>query len=109
MRVRIASVTALTLVLGFAVASLTGIRLLGGVVLVVGGALCALWMERTAGATRTVATLVVVVALFVVAHPLGHVIGAWPAVLLVAAVAGAVAFAAASPSTANRVSVDPAG
>jgi hypothetical protein len=97
MRIRIAAVTALTLVLGFAAASVTGIRALGGVVLVAGAALCAWWMTRTAGATRTVITLVVVVGLFVLAHPLGHALGARPAVLLVAAAAGAVAYSLASP------------
>jgi hypothetical protein len=42
MPARIAVVTALTLIAGFAVASLTGVRALGGVILVLGGALCAL-------------------------------------------------------------------
>jgi hypothetical protein len=106
MRTRIAAVTALTLVLGFAIASLTGIRSLGGVVLVLGGALCAWWMVRAAGALRTVVTLVAVVGLFVVSHPLGHVIGAWPAVLLVAAVAGVLAYAVASPRAATPVALD---
>jgi len=106
MRTRIAAVTSLTLVIGFAVASLTGIRSLGGVVLVLGGALCAWWMLRIASAWRTVATLVAVVALFVFSHPLGHLIGAWPAVLLVAAAAGALAYAVASPRAAAQVPVD---
>jgi hypothetical protein len=106
MRLRIATVTALTLVLGFAVASLTGVRSFGAVVLVVGAALCAWWMTRSVGALRTVTTLVVVLALFVLAHPLGRLIGAWPAVLLVATVAGLVAFAAATPRAPGRVSVD---
>ena len=76
MRLRISLATALTLVVGFAVASLTGNRGLGGVVLVLGGALCAWWMWRTAGAARTVVTLVAALGLFVVSHPLGTVIGA---------------------------------
>jgi hypothetical protein len=98
---RISVVTALTLVVGFAVASLTGVRALGGVVLVLGAALCAWWMAGIAGVPRTVVTLVAVVGLFVVAHPLGHLIGAWPAVLLVAAVAGGLAYAIASPGRAS--------
>ena len=107
MRTRIAVVAALTLVVGFAVASLTGSRPLGGVVLVVGGALCTWWMARAAGVVRAFVTLVVAVALFVVSHPLGLVIGAWPSVLLVAAAAGAVAYALARPpdrlpATADR-------
>jgi ABC-type siderophore export system fused ATPase/permease subunit len=107
MPTRIAAVTALTLVLGFVVASLTGVRALGGVVLVLGGAVCAWWMVRTVGPMRTVATLVAVVVLFVLAHPLGHVIGSWPAVLLVAVAAGAVAYAAASPKVKNTALADP--
>jgi len=98
MRTRIAATAALTLVLGFAIASLTGSRPLGGVVLVLGGALCAWWMTREVGALRAGLTLVVVFALFVVSHPLGHVIGAWPSVLLVAALAGGVAYALAADS-----------
>jgi hypothetical protein len=97
MPARIAAATALTLVIGFAVASLTGVRALGGAVLVLGGALCAWWMVRTAGPLRTVLTLAAVFVLFVLAHPLGHLIGAWPAVLLVAAVAGGIAYVTASP------------
>ena len=95
MRIQIAATAALTLVLGFAVASLTGNRALGGVVLVLGGALCAWWMAREAGLARTAVTLVAVVGLFVLSHPLGRVIGAWPAVLLVAAAAGGIAYALA--------------
>jgi hypothetical protein len=106
MRIRIAAVTALTLVVGFAVASLTGNRALGGAVLVAGGALCAWWMAREAGAWRTVAALVGVGALFVVSHPLGGVIGAWPAVLLVAAIGAALTYALASPRTPAWVTAD---
>ena len=103
MRSRIAAITGLTLVLGFAVASVTGNRSLGGVVLVLGGAWSAWLMVRTAGRRPTVLTLVAVVALFVVSHPLGLVIGAWPAVLLVATVAAAVAHALARPRVPDRV------
>lgn len=97
MRSRIAATTGLTLVLGFAVASLTGSRPLGGVVLVLGGILCAWLMLREAGLRATVVTLVAVLVLFVLSHPLGLVIGSWPSVLLVATVAGAIAYALARP------------
>ena len=40
-RVVVACVVGLTLIVGFAVASLTGVRWLGGVVLLVGGLWCA--------------------------------------------------------------------
>lgn len=97
MRLRISLATALTLVVGFAVASLTGNRALGGVVLALGGALCAWWMWRTAGGARTVVTLVATLVLFVVSHPLGTVVGAWPSVLLVSVLAAGVAYALAGP------------
>ena len=92
MRWRIALTTAFTLILGFAVAVLSGVRPLGGVVLIAGGALCAWWMSRTSGWLRTVVVLAIVFALFVVSHPLGNVIGSWPAVFTVAGVGGAVAY-----------------
>jgi hypothetical protein len=97
MRTRVAAIAALTLVLGFAVADVTGNRALGGVVLVLGGAVCARLMSRGAGWPRTLLTLGVVVALFVGSHPLGRVLGAWPAVLVVAAAAGGVAYALGRP------------
>lgn len=105
MRIQIAATAALTLVVGFAVASVTGDRALGGVVLVLGGALCAWWMARVAGLARTAVTLVAVIGLFVLSHPLGLVIGAWPSVLLVAAAAGGIAYALAGsrePAVASR-------
>lgn len=95
MRARIAVTAALTLIVGFFVASTTGNRPLGGVVLVVGGALCAWWMGRFAGWWRALVVLAVALTLFVASHPLGTVIGAWTSVLLVAAVTGAVAWALA--------------
>ncbi len=93
MRLRLAVVSALTLILGFAVAAGTGVRPLGGVVLVLGGALCAWWMQRSSGWWRTAVVLAVAVTMFVISHPLGDVIGAWPAVLVAAAITGAVAAA----------------
>lgn len=99
MRIRIAALAALTLVLGFAVASLTGNRALGGVVLVLGGLACARLMLRLAGPLRTAIALAGVVVLFVVSHPLGRVVGAWPAVLVVAALAAALTYALASRSS----------
>ena len=76
--------SALTLVLGYAVASVTGIRSLGGLVLVAGVAVCAVaWLGRIG--IRGMASLVAVfVGLFVASHLLALVVGAWPAVLAVA-------------------------
>ncbi len=86
-----APVAAGSLIVGYAVAASTGSRPLGGVVLLVGGLWCAReWLLRHG--SRTALRLVGVgLFAFVVSHLLALVIGAWPAVLLVAA---AMAYAA---------------
>ena len=76
---------------GFGVAELTGVRALGGVVLLAGGVLCARLALRLAGPWATVGLLVIAVALFVVSHALGHAIGAWPAVVVSACLVAAAA------------------
>jgi hypothetical protein len=88
-------VAAVTLVLGYLVADLSGVRALGGVVLVVGLAVCALQWRRGIGVRRTGLLVGVFLALFVGSHLLARAIGAWPAVLTVAAVMWAVAFVVA--------------
>ena len=97
MRLRISAATAATLILGFASASITGNRALGGIVLLAGGALCAWWMSQFSGLGRTIAVVAIVFVLFVLSHPLGHLIGAWPAVFAVAAIGAAAAYAVAVP------------
>lgn len=78
----------LGLVGGFAVAQVTGVRELGGVVLLVGGGAAAYsWFrhDKKTGAALTAAY----VAAFVGSHPFAKAVGAWPSVALVtAAVAG---------------------
>lgn len=78
-------VAALTLVLGYAVAAGTGLRPLGGVVLLIGLACCwVLWRARAG--TSTAVTLVVAFGVaFAGSHLLALVIPAWPSVLIVAA------------------------
>lgn len=78
---------ALTLVLGFAVAQGTGNRALGGVVLLAGGAWCVAAWWRSPGPARALAAAGVFAVAFAVSHPLGHVVGAWPSVLLVSVAA----------------------
>lgn len=77
-----------TLVVGWAVVAASGSRTLGGVALLIGGVACiAVWKRRHG--TRTAAQLAGVgFAAFVLAHVLGLLVGAWPAVLIVAAGAG---------------------
>jgi hypothetical protein len=88
---------ALTLVGGYAVAAATGVRALGGVVLLAGLAVCAALWRRQGGTRRAAVLVVVFVALFAASHLLALAVGAWPSVLLVAA-----AMFAASHSLADR-------
>ena len=80
------------LVLGFAVADISGSRPLGGVVLFLGGLACGLRWRVLLGLGRALALVVAFLAGFAIAHPLGHAIGAWPAVLLVAVAVGGIAW-----------------
>ncbi len=77
---------AATFIAGFGVAQATDVRALGGLVLLAGGAWCARLALPVAGRARTAALLTLALALFVVSHPLGDLIGAWPAVLVSAGV-----------------------
>ncbi|WP_394214815.1 hypothetical protein [Brachybacterium vulturis] len=89
--VNTAPVVALGLVGGWLTARETGIRPLGGVVLAAAG----LYAGRTWLARRGPATTAVLGATYVVgfglSHPLAKKLGAWPAVVTVAAVAAGAA------------------
>jgi hypothetical protein len=80
------------LLLGFAAAEATGVRAIGGVLLALGAVLCGLRWRVLVGLPRALALVGVFLAGFALAHPLGDAIGSWPAVVLVAAVVGAVAW-----------------
>ncbi|MEY2517441.1 MAG: hypothetical protein QOJ89_4799 [bacterium] len=84
-----------SLLLGFAVAQATGVRPLGGVVLVLGATWCGLRWLRSVGAARTAGLVGVYVAMFVLSHVIADVIGTWPAVLVAAAVSGLAALVVA--------------
>ena len=88
------------LILGFAVADLTGVRPLGGVVLLAAAVWLGLNWRKRAGLARAAALLGLYAALFAVSHVLGDVLGTWGAVLAVAAV-----MAAATWSVADRRAV----
>ncbi|HWT92120.1 MAG TPA: hypothetical protein VN238_03925, partial [Solirubrobacteraceae bacterium] len=86
-------VAAGSLVVGFAVADLTGVRPLGGLVLLAGGAWCFLrWRERTSTG-RAIALVAFAAACFVVSHLIADTVGTWGAVFLVAALVGGVSWA----------------
>ncbi len=86
-----APIAAASFVFSYAVVVATGSRTLGGVVLALGGLWCIYtWWQRHG--TRTAATLGLVgLGLFIASHLLALVVGAWPAVLVVA---GAMAWGA---------------
>jgi hypothetical protein len=86
-------VAAVAFVAGFGVAELTGVRALGGLVLMGGAIVCARATLPVAGRGPTVALLLLALALFIASHPLGREIGTWPAVAVTAALAGLVAAA----------------
>ncbi|MBA3809617.1 MAG: hypothetical protein H0X28_14680 [Solirubrobacterales bacterium] len=89
-RIPTAPVAAGTLIAGYAVAVASGSRPLGGVVLLIGGGWCArAWSARHDPRTAMTLTTVGLIA-FIASHVLGAQIGAWPAVLLVAALAGTI-------------------
>jgi hypothetical protein len=93
------------LLLGFAVAELTGVRAIGGIVLFLGGLACGLRWRVLLGLPRAIALVVVFLAGFALAHPLGNAIGSWPAVILVAAIVGGIVWRVAdSPDALARTS-----
>jgi hypothetical protein len=84
-RLPTAALAAAGLIAGFAVATVTGSRPLGGVVLAAFGLTCIVaWRARHA-ARKTAVLTAIGLAAFALSHGLGLLIGAWPAVLLTAA------------------------
>ncbi len=102
-RIAIPLVAAGTFVAGFGVAELTGVRAIGGLVLLAGGAWCARAVLPIAGPRGTVALLAIAVALLIASHPLGEAIGAWPAV----GVSAALVACAAAALLGRRAAIDP--
>ena len=92
-------IAGLSLVAGFAVADVTGVRPLGGLVLLAAAVWLAIVWRRRIGFARTAALLGLYAALFVVSHVLGDVLGTWGAVLTVAAVMALATWALADRRT----------
>jgi hypothetical protein len=89
-RIATAPIAAGGLIGGFAVAVATGSRPLGGVVLGACGLACiAIWLDRDGPRTAALLAATGLLA-FAISHLLGFVIGAWPAVFVVAAVTAAI-------------------
>jgi hypothetical protein len=78
-------VAAGSLLLGFGVAQASGVRALGGIVLVAGAGWCALRWRRSVGPSRTAALLLVYAGAFAGSHVIADTVGRWPALLLGAA------------------------
>lgn len=94
-RVPTAAVAAGSLIGGYLVARESGVRPLGGAVLLAGGAWCTREWLRSRGPVVAGSLLVVCVAAFGVSHPLAKKVGAWPSVLGVSACAAAAAWSLA--------------
>lgn len=92
----IALLVGLGLIGSFAVAFVDGQRVLGGIVLIVVGLACAIWLYRIAGWRPTLVTGFAYALGFGLSHPLGDLVGPWPSVVVVALVAAVVAFVASS-------------
>lgn len=89
-RLPTAPIAATALIGGYAVAVTTGSRPLGGAVLALCGLVCvAIWARRD-GRRTTIWLSVEGLAAFALSHVVALAIGAWPAVLVVAAVTSAV-------------------
>jgi hypothetical protein len=100
-RVPTAAVAAGSLIGGYFVAAETGVRPLGGVVLIVGGVWCTRSWLRSHGPAVAGTLLLISVAAFAGSHPLGKRVGAWPAVLSVSAVTAAAAWGLADRDSAS--------
>ncbi|HEU4841005.1 MAG TPA: hypothetical protein VFT09_06160, partial [Ilumatobacteraceae bacterium] len=89
MKLPTAPVVAAGLVGGYLVARETGIRPLGGAVLVAAGAVAGRQWLRAVGPAGTAVLTAIYLGGFGLSHPLAKRIGAWPAVLGAAGVSAA--------------------
>jgi hypothetical protein len=99
-RLPTAPLAAGSLIAGYATAVASGSRPLGGVVLLAGGALCVRLWARRSGVPVAVRLASVGLAAFILSHVLARAVGAWPAVLIVAAATAAAAWSLSDSRTA---------
>jgi len=103
-RVFTAPIAATGLIAGFGVALASGSRPLGGVVLAVCGLTCiVIWLRRDGRRVAAVLTATGLVA-FAASHLLGHVIGSWPAVIVVSGVCAALCWRLSDAAVVRRSS-----
>jgi hypothetical protein len=96
-----------SLIAGFAVADVTGVRALGGIVLFLAALWCALRWRREVGLGRAASLVLLYLVAFALSHVLGRAIGSWPSVLVVSAIVGAATRAWADVPAARPRSVRP--
>lgn len=101
-RVPTAAVAAATLVLGFLVAQVTGVRALGGVVLLAGVVWCGMRERRRTPVWRLAVALGVGAVCFVAAHVLADPLGPWLSVAVVAAVLAVATYGLVDRPAAGR-------
>ena len=103
-RVLTAPIAAVGLLAGFGVAVASGSRPLGGVVLAVCGATCVVvWSRRDDRRVTAILTVAGLLA-FAASHVLGHMIGAWPAVIVVSGVCAALCWRLSDAPALRRAS-----
>jgi hypothetical protein len=103
MRLLTSLLAGVTLAVGFGVAQVTGNRPVGGVVLVVGAAVCGYQWWQMAGPLPTFACEFVFFAAFIASHPLAKQMGAWPAVAVVGVAAVVISYVLTTPRVPQRV------
>jgi len=103
MRLFTSLLAGVTLAVGFGVAQVTGNRPVGGVVLVVGAAICGYQWWRSAGPIPAFASEFVFFAAFVASHPLAKQMGAWPAVAVVGVATAVISYAFTTPRVPQLV------
>ena len=101
-RIVTAATGAVTLIVGFGIASVTGVRWLGGIALIAGAIWCGIKWWRMAGPLRAIIAVLLFGIAFVISHPLGNAIGAWPSVFLVALIAGSLSYAITQPRSPRQ-------
>ena len=101
-RIVTAATGAVTLIVGFGIASVTGVRWLGGIALIAGAIWCGIRWWRMAGPMRAIIAVLLFGIAFVISHPLGTAIGAWPSVFVVAVIAGALVYAITQPRSLRQ-------
>ncbi len=101
-RLALAFLVFTALVLGFAIADLSNIRWLGGLILVIIGCYAAWYMWRSCGPPKTLAAIGVVILGFIFSHPLGSILGSYGALFSVALVVAITVWILGSPRGNDR-------